>query len=221
MERENVVLQASYDRVADEYAARFFDELDHKPLDRALLDCFAEQVRGLGTVGDVGCGPGQVARYLHGRGMPVIGIDLSAGMVALARRLNPDLTFRQGTMLALEADDDAWGGVAAFYSIVHLALDAVPLALREFFRVLRPGGRLLLAFHVGREIVHRDELWGHPVTLDFSFFEPATIEEQLRAAGFTVEARLERQPYLAVEHPSQRAYLLAVKPDSDAATERG
>ncbi|HWE63667.1 MAG TPA: class I SAM-dependent methyltransferase, partial [Chloroflexota bacterium] len=94
-------LQASYDRVATRYAEDFFDELSRKPFDRRLLDQFAEQVRGQGPVWDVGCGPGHVARYLHGRGLPVSGLDLSAGMIACARRLNPDISFAQGTMLAL------------------------------------------------------------------------------------------------------------------------
>ncbi len=59
----------SYDRVADEYARRIFDELDHKPFDREILDGFADAVRGLGPVCDLGCGPGQVARYLRARGV--------------------------------------------------------------------------------------------------------------------------------------------------------
>ena len=64
-------IQASYDRVAAAYAAHFMGELAHKPLDRALLDCFAEEVRGQGPapVGDIGCGPGHVARYLHECGL--------------------------------------------------------------------------------------------------------------------------------------------------------
>lgn len=214
MDTPVAALQNSYDRVAEEYAARFADELSRKPLDRALLTCFAEQARGLGPVADVGCGPGQIARYLHDLGLPVLGIDLSPQMVALAQRLHPELTFAQGTMLALDAADAAWGGIVAFYSVIHLPPDAVPDSLREFHRVLRPGGLLLLAFHAGREHVHLDEWWGHPVALDFHFFEPAAVEDQLQSTGFTVEARIERQPYVAVEHPSRRAYLLARKPEN-------
>ena len=60
--------QAGYDAVAEEYAERFFDELAAKPLDRALLDCLAELTRGLGVVADIGCGPGQIARYLADHG---------------------------------------------------------------------------------------------------------------------------------------------------------
>src|SRR5262245_81656 len=93
--------QQSYDRLAEEYAARIFGELAGKPLDRALLDCLAEQVGSLGPVADIGCGPGHVARYLHERGVPALGIDLSPEMVARARHLSPDISFEQGNMLAL------------------------------------------------------------------------------------------------------------------------
>ena len=70
--------QTSYDRVADEYVRRIFDELRHKPLDRQLLDRFAASVRDVGPACDLGCGPGHVARYLHEHGVQVCGVDLSA-----------------------------------------------------------------------------------------------------------------------------------------------
>jgi SAM-dependent methyltransferase len=203
--------QASYDRVAEAYAERFFHELDAKPLDRALLDCFAEQVRGQGTVADLGCGPGQIARYLHERGIPMVGIDLAPAMVALARRLSPRMEFRQGTMLALDALDEAWAGIIAFYSIIHIPPADLPCVCGEFHRVLAPGGPILLSFHVGQELHHTEEMLGQPVALDAQFYLPETLEHALQAAGFTVEARLVRQPYTEIEHPSQRGYLFARK----------
>jgi len=205
-------LRDSYDRVTEEYAARFWDELAAKPLDRALLDAFAELTRGRGVVADLGCGPGQIGRYLHDRGVAVVGVDLSPEMVAVAQRLSPAIAFEQGSMLALAAADATWAGIVAFYSIIHIPPEGLPRAFAEFFRVLRPGGYALLAFHVGQERVHRDEWWGHDVSLDFQFYEPEEVETLLTAAGFTIEARLTRRPYEAVEHPSQRGYLLARKP---------
>ena len=214
MDPRIVALRASYDRVADEYAARFFDELTHKPLDRALLDCFAELARGRGPVADVGCGPGQIARALHERDLPTLGIDLSPAMVALARRLTPEVAFHEGSMLALPAPDEAWDGITAFYSVIHLRPEELPAGVGEFFRVLRPGAPVLLSFHIGRETVHRDELWGQPVDIDFHFYEFAAIVDALASAGFAVEARIERAPYTAVEFPSQRGYILARKPNT-------
>src|SRR5271166_175499 len=104
-------VQEAYDRVAAEYAQRIFGELEHKPLDRQLLDRFAARVQGLGPVCDLGCGPGHVARYLDERGMQVTGLDLSAVMVEQARRLNPGIDFRHGNMFSMDIEDGAWGGI--------------------------------------------------------------------------------------------------------------
>lgn len=209
-------LRAGYSRVAGEYAARIFGELDHKPFDRAVLDRFAERVRGAGVACDLGCGPGQVARYLRDRGVEVLGVDLAPGMVAEAQRLNPDITFQAGDMLALGVPDRAWAGVAAFYSIIHVPPADRPRALREIWRALRRGGVLLLAFHVGEQTVHLDEWWGEPVSLDFFFLQPDLIAAELRAAGFVVEEVAEREPYPEVEHASRRAYIWARRAESGA-----
>jgi SAM-dependent methyltransferase len=202
-------VRASYDRVAAEYAARIAGELANKPLDRTLLDRFAERVRGAGPVGDLGCGPGHVAAYLAERGVEVHGIDLSPGMVAQAAALHPALPFRTGDLTALDAPDGAWAGAVCYYSLIHLPRASVVPALREVARVLRPGGVLFAAFHVGDETRHMDEWWGHPVRLDFRFFEVEEMKDHLRDAGFTVEEATEREPYPDVEAQTRRAYLVA------------
>ncbi len=199
----------SYDRVAAEYARRIGGELEFKPLDRQLLDRFAAQVQELGPVCDLGCGPGHVARYLHEQGVPVVGVDLSSVMVAQARQGNPGIEFQQGNMLAVDSPDGAWGGIVAFYSIIHVPARNIDVALREMKRLLRPGGLLLLAFHIGEETVHLHEWWGQSVNLDFHFLRPETLTDLLRAAGFEVEEIIEREPYPDVEHQSRRCYILA------------
>ena len=205
--------RATYDRVAEEYAARIAGELAGKPLDRALLACFVEQVGGLGIIADIGCGPGHIAAYLHDLGAPVVGVDLSPEMVAIARQRSPEIAFEQGSMLALATPDASWGGIVALYSIIHLPPEERPRALAEFHRALRPGGLLLLAFHIGDEQRHVDEWWGQEVSLDTWFLQPREIESLLREAGFAVEMSLVRQAYAPdVEHQSQRAYILARKP---------
>jgi len=205
--------QAGYDAVAEEYVARFFDELAAKPLDRALLDCLIELTSGVGVIADIGCGPGQIARYLADHGAQAMGIDLSPEMVKLAQRLSPDTPFRQGDMLALDLGANSLGGIAAFYSVIHAPPQQLPQVMREFYRVLRLGGLALLAFHIGDESVHLDEWWEKPVSLDFHFYQPETLVRHIEEAGFRVEAKIERAPYAgSVEHPSQRGYLLARKP---------
>lgn len=202
-------LASSYDRIADDYVRRIYGELAHKPLDRQLLDEFADRTRGHGVVCELGCGPGHVARYLHERGVAICGVDLSQEMVKRALALNPGIEFYQGDMRQLAFADDAWAGIVAFYSIVHIPHSELTTALSEWRRVLRPGGLVLLAFHVGDETVHYDELWSHEVSLDFVLFRPDQVASSLREAGFNVERSVERDPYPDVEHPSRRAYLFA------------
>lgn len=204
--------RASYDTIAADYVARIYTELGGKPLDRHLLNRFAEEVRERGPVVDMGCGPGHVARYLHAQGAQALGIDLSPEMIRLARELNPDLEFRVGDMRALELPDEALAGICAFYSLIHIEESEMVPTLREFRRVLSPDGVLLVAFHIGQQTVHLDEMWGHPVSLDFRFFLPEAMMASLNEAGFQVLEQCEREPYAGVEHPSRRCYLLARKP---------
>ena len=207
-------LRDGYDRVAADYAAEFACELEKKPFDRKMLDWLAEKVAGLGAICDMGCGPGQVARYLHDRGVEACGVDLSAEMVRHARRLNPAIHFEQGDMLSLaDIADETYGGVAAFYSVIHVPRPRVVDALSELRRVLRRRGALLVTFHIGRETVHRDEFFGQRGSMDLHFFESAEMKAHLTAAGFDLEEAVERDPYPpAVEYQSRRAYIFARKP---------
>jgi ubiquinone/menaquinone biosynthesis C-methylase UbiE len=204
--------KSSYDKVAEEYTAQLLNELENKPLDRELLDRFAERMRRKGRVCDLGCGPGHVARYLYERGVDVFGIDLSPGMVEEARKANPDIEFRVGDMRALDLPDGSLAGIAAFYSIIHVPREEVTDALRELRRVLQPGGVLFLTFHVGDEVVHLEDFLGHPVSLDFTFFTQGEMEGYLRDAGFRVDTSIQRPPYPDVEHQSTRVYIFVLKP---------
>jgi len=203
-------IRYSYNRLANEYAIHLFGELQNKPLDRELLDRFASEVKGRGEVCDMGCGPGHVARYLHQAGVNVFGLDLSPGMLEQARTLNSGIHFRAGNMLALDLGDQELVGITAFYAIVNLPEESLPLVFREMRRVLQPGGLLLLAFHMGDEAVRVQEMWGQPVTMEFFFFQPSVVRRHLEAAGLEVEEIIEREPYAPhVEHQSRRAYIFA------------
>jgi ubiquinone/menaquinone biosynthesis C-methylase UbiE len=205
-------LQTGYDRVAAEYSHRIFNELDHKPFDRQQLNRFAGLVKDKGVVCDLGCGPGQIARYLYDQGVStVMGVDLSPGMIAEAQRLNPNISFRTGDMLNLPESDNSWAGIAAFYSIIHVPREEATTALQEMHRVLQPGGWLLLTFHIGDFTHHTEEWWGETVSIDFVFFTVAEMEANLKEAHFSIKETITRAPNPDVEADSQRAYIFAQK----------
>ncbi len=202
-------VRESYDAAAQGYAEHLATELDGKPLDRHLLNRFAEAMRGRGVVADLGCGPGHVAGYLHQQGVHVVGIDLSRQMVHVASGLHPHLEFRVGDMRQLDLPTNSLAGAAAFYSIVHMAPAELGSIFNEVRRVLKPQGLVLLAFHIGNHVLSVDELFGVRVQLEFVFHEPSQVVQSLRSAQLTVIEHVEREPYEGAEHPSRRCYLLA------------
>jgi SAM-dependent methyltransferase len=201
-------LQAGYDRIAENYATEFFEELKRKPFDCRLLDEFAESVREAGVVCELGCGPGQVARYLKDRGVDMRGVDLSVEMVRVANRLNPDIPFSEGDMLALQLPDHSLAAIVLFYSIIHIKREDVTRAFQEMSRVLTHGGKLLLSFHGGEGEIHRDEWYGQPLSIDFRLFQSGEMAGYLEAAGFQDIKIVEREPY-DFEHPTKRIYISA------------
>jgi len=209
---ETLSATESYSRVAGEYAAEFYHELDGKILDRTLLKRFAESVMGRGIACDLGCGPGEIAHYLYEQGLTsVIGMDLAEGMIEQASRLDARIPFSVGDMLCLPVQNDAWVGIAAFYSIVHFQEEQARKAFAEMYRVLQPDGLALITFHIGEGSVRRDEWYGQPVDITWYLFDVDDVGAWMQAAGFEMEDVIIRHPYPGVEHPSRRAYLFARK----------
>ncbi|MGM1063842.1 class I SAM-dependent DNA methyltransferase [Saccharothrix sp. Mg75] len=189
--------RTSYDTVAGSYADRLRDALADAPHQRAALGAFAELVHdaGGGAVADVGCGPGRLTAHLHGLGLDAFGVDLSPAMVGVARRDHPHLRFEVGSMTDLDLPDASVTGLLAWFSLIHVPDAEVPGVLAHFHRVLRPGGPLLLGFHVGEGVHLKTEGYGgHPMRVHLHRRRPERVEAWLRDAGFAVEVRTVLDP---------------------------
>jgi len=200
-------IRSNYDALASAYAREISGELDHRPLERKLLQKFAAECDGL--ICDLGCGPGHVTEYLSRFNPNVIGLDLSSGMLKEARARHSEIIFLQGNMLDLPFAAAKLAGIVAFYSIIHFDSNQVARAFAEMARVLKPGGLVLLGMHVGREVVHVDELWGIPVDFDAAYFDLHELVRSLEMHGFKMIETVQREPLPAVEHQSIRGYIWA------------
>lgn len=189
----------SYDTVAASYAEFVSDALDRQPYLKAALTLFAAQVDG--PVLDAGCGPGHFTAYLASLGVDAAGIDLSPGMIDLARRAHPELRFEVGSMTDLALPDASVAGVLASWSLIHVPDDAVPVALGHFHRVLRPGGLLAVGYHVGAGTrVKTQGYGGHPMKVNVHLRQPWWLARRVRDAGFGVEAEWLLDPEAEVAH---------------------
>ena len=114
------------------------------PITTRLIDPLLDAA-GIGAgsrVLDVASGPGYVAARAAERGASVIGLDVAETMLSLARRLQPQLEFRQGDAEALLFGDGSFDAVVANFGLLHLGRPE--RAAAEFARVLAPGGRVAL-----------------------------------------------------------------------------
>lgn len=190
-------VRESYDRVADAYVELAAGSLEAEPWLRAMLAAFAESVRGLGPVLDVGCGPGTVTAHLTELGLDASGVDLSPRMVEHARRQYPDLRFSVASATDLDLPPASLGGVLGWWSLFNLPRDALPGVLRAFAEALVPGGQALVGTHVGDGDVPRTEGYGGlPVSWTTHLYRPEKLAGMLVDAGLEVvaELRLPAQP---------------------------
>jgi SAM-dependent methyltransferase len=171
----------SYDRIADMFSQRWFE---HPPL--VALDKFAYLLPRRARVLDAGCGPGHHAKYLGRLGFDVLGIDLSWGMLSIARRRVPTLDFHHMDARRLAFPDSTFDGVWCAAMALHVPKEELLNLLSGFRRVLRPHGLLGINMQVGRpsEVVN--------IGADHRFFEyyrdSREIGRFVRRSGFRVVA---------------------------------
>jgi len=95
------------------------------------------------SVLDVGCGEGRFCRMLKEVGISTFGVDPIAEMVEEARSRDTHGTYLQGFAEDLEFDDDTFDLVVTYLSLIDI--DDAGRAIAEMVRVLKPGGRILVA----------------------------------------------------------------------------
>lgn len=202
----------TYDAVAVDYATRFPTTEPEDVLDLAMIDHFVGRLGPTPSVLDAGCGTGRISRYLADRGCRVTGLDLSPGMVAVARRDHPDLAFAVGSIVDLPYADASVDAAMYWYSVIHSPDALLPRILAEAARVVRPGGHLLLAFQVGagsRDVANGYRTLGHDVSLTRFHRTLAQMRDALAAGGFETLVHLSREPVEGEKDP--QGFLIATR----------
>jgi len=190
MDASTEELRDAHDVLSEWYAKNLTGVLESMPVERAMLDLFAEMTLAVGTeVADVGCGTGRLLPYLAGRGLSPRGVDLSPGMVEVARRDHPGFTYEVADLRALPFGDASLAGVVCWFSLIFLAPEARERAFGELARVVKPGGYLVTAFKHGDGTLRRNApgslVGGMGLDFDRYWLSAREMEDRFAAAGFT------------------------------------
>lgn len=173
----------AFDAIGD----RYDDAFPHKEGQVNSAGWLAAGLPSGSRVLDLGCGTGvPTARQLVDAGHDVVGIDISEEMIRIARREVPGADFRVLDIADLESEDlGTFDGVAAFFSLLMLPRDEIPVALRMVHRLLRPGGLLTLSMVEADLDACAIPFLGNNVRV--SGYLREDLRTVVQDAGFTVE----------------------------------
>jgi SAM-dependent methyltransferase len=129
---------AAYERAADRFLARWGRRYRRPP----LLMTWLAHLPPNATLLDLGCGVGQDARYLQGRGYRVVGLDRTPVFLSFARQRSTTLPLIRADLRGLPFRAGCVDGVWAAASLIHLPKAQARTVLGELIRLTRPGGIL-------------------------------------------------------------------------------
>lgn len=179
--------RATYDRIAVRYAQhqnqpRTPDEDLFSTFERAFL----AKVPPAGVVADMGCGPAMDGGRFAAQGYRVVGLDLSAGMLAVAAQLLPGRLV-QGDLRALPLVSGQLDALWSVASLLHVPERDTLKVLLEFRRTLHDTGTLALITALGDGDVFEAVPYAPDEQRWFVYRNQHRLIRQVRDAGFTID----------------------------------
>jgi len=192
----NQETRIAYNKAAQKYFDLFKDELEHKEFDKKYIDNYLKNFNQDSLICDAGCGPcGHITKYISNKGFRIIGIDISESCIEIAKKQNPDIQFETGDFAKLNFSDNYFDGLISYYSIIDTPKIYLTEILKEFNRVLKKNGHLLLVVKEGESEGFENELIGIKTKIYFSLFTMDEIKGYLNNGGFGDIQIEKREPY--------------------------
>lgn len=169
---------AWYDQNAEEYA-----QVNARVADLDQIEELSSLLPENAAILDAGCAAGRDSKLFFDKGFRVTGVDISKGLLDVARKQFPEIDFINTSFLELPFDDQTFDAVWAHQSLLHLETQSdVEAALKEFYRVLKISGVLLILVKAqmgeSKTAVVSDAFSGHD-----RFFQYFTKQEVVALLG--------------------------------------
>lgn len=211
LERINQQTKISYNKAAQKYYDLFHNELDRKQFDIEFIDSYLHLLKTGSFICSAGCGPcGHIENYISQKGFKIYGIDISERCIEIARKNSPGIKFDTGDFSKLNISNDYFDGVMSYYSIIDTPKIYINRILREFYRVLKKNGLILIAVKEGNGEGFRKELLGIKTKIYFSLFTEDELKKYIEDNGFEIIKMLTRNPY-EDEIKNKRIFLIGRK----------
>lgn len=148
---------------------------------------FVERIPANGRILDAGCGGGRDCGVFENMGFMPVGLDLSQGMIAAAKKDHPDIEFIRSNFMEIPYPDNTFDGLWSHASIHHLGdVDSVKRSLNEFNRVLKKGSVIHIATQAQTgdkdAVIVKDELAEH--NRFYRYFTLEQLESLMAESGF-------------------------------------
>jgi len=209
-EINNLTIEA-YKKTAKKYHDSFKDEMNEKEYDRLLLDKYSELVDKKGLICDAGCGPsGQIDKYLHDKGHKIIGIDISPKCIEIAKSYQTEIEFKVMDMMRTNFKENQLEGIISFYSIIHTPKKKISRIIKEFNRILKKDGKLLIVVKKGIEEGITNDDWYEGNKIYFTNFMEEELKQYLNENQFKIDYLNTRRPY-DKEIGVERIYIIGTK----------
>jgi ubiquinone/menaquinone biosynthesis C-methylase UbiE len=185
VKKENVV--DIYNLIAKRYSKTF-----SKPT--SYIEDFLKLLPARGKILDLGCGVGVDSGFAASKGFIVTGIDLSKGMLKIAKSKYTNVDFHLGDMRKIKFPNGYFDGIIASFSLIHITKKELPEIIEKINKLLKSNGLLYIALQAGktREIFINEPFY-HNKKLFLNVISSREIKKLLKENGFEVIKKFERE----------------------------
>ncbi len=194
----------NYDDIAKEYVNEFFEDTS----DNKYIDIFLNSLNGKKIL-DVGCGNGKDCKYILEKGFNINGIDLSIGMLNIAKEKVPNCNFEIMDITKITYPDDSYDGIISNCSLFHIPVEELPKTLKSFKRVLKPDGKLLLILQEGNGEKMVEEPYRPGIYIYIKYFSKNEIQKLLQEYGFEIDYLLKKESPNKLELGNKKIIVLS------------
>lgn len=174
---------ASTIQTYNQFAPKFVQHFEQK-LDITELDEFLKGIPPGGYILDAGCGSARDSAYFISKGYKALGIDLSEGLLAEAKKIHPEVPTQQMSLTEISSPDTEFDGVWCKAALLHIDRSEIPKVLKDFYRILKPGGALFIQTKEGEGEGTQAVPFDETMTRMFTFFTADEMEKLVKEAGF-------------------------------------